>query len=354
MEEITEIKPSDNHKRLFVTGETGFMAIINLFTFEKIYTIENENSRYISLDFMLNHSILVETFQNRISYRTIDLLSRSNKTLSNITFDSLSIAHTSINEENVAVAFTNGEIMIMKIFANKIINHFFTASEKNITFIKFLFKGNWLIYGDSDFNCYLVYLHNFQLKKYKSKKEQNKKIYKQPSSISAFNDLEEDKEKYRVFKVHWDDPEIGHTETDQGDSKSNWRTKNDYSVQVKAIGVLEDQSFFNNKNILYIFDEEKRIHSLEIPELLEDLITGYEIEEKDEENKIKIASISMDSSFRKTKKKNNNKKGNWRIRDARSRQVLDDVMEDNTLVMGEEKNNCLSYLRTHSVREFII
>lgn len=56
MEEIADIKPSKNHKKLYVAGETGHLSIINLFTFEVFYKLHDENMRYLSVDFMLGQT----------------------------------------------------------------------------------------------------------------------------------------------------------------------------------------------------------------------------------------------------------------------------------------------------------
>lgn len=285
---------------------------------------------------------MVETFEEKISYKTIDLGIKSHKTLSSIKFSSLSIATTSVFEENVAIAFTSGEILILKIFANKLINHFFMASEKAITFVKFLFKGNWLIYGDSDGNCMLLYLENFQLKKYKKK---HKSIKKLASTFSA----DEDEGEIRPFKVHWDDPEniqSGQNEELSKDSK----VFNDSSVPVKVTGILEDPSLYGDKNILYIFDKEGRIHCLELPELIDDLITGYELDEIENDDKSNVKTLT--SNFRRTKK-TTKKKTVWRMRDRKSRQVLPsgDSVSSFDFLENTEKSNCLSYLRTHTVRK---
>lgn len=277
-------------------------------------------------------SILIQTFQQSIAYKTIDMKTRTDKTLSRIHFSSLGIKLSCTFEENVAVAFTSGEILIMKIFANKIITHLFTASEKAITFIKFLFKGNWLIYGDSDGNCMLLYLENFQLKKFTKKR----KIIKEESGL--YNT--EDEGEIKVFKVYWDDPENVKENTDE-----NNKTKNDYSVMVSATGVLEDPSMYGDRNILYIFDSESRIHCLELTELVEDIVTGYEVEDIENQDS---KSFTLNSTFRKTTKKN---KSAWKQRNPNTRQKLPSFDSRDNLDFSNDtqKNNCLSYLRTHTV-----
>ena len=258
------------------------------------------------------------------------------------------------------MAFSNGEVMVIKIFQSKAVNFYFMASEKEILFIKFLFGGSWLCYGDDGGQCVLIYLHGFQAKSLKP--------YEKPERP--------DKSRNLVFRIFWDAPIEEGFEGDAND----WGDKGvegKKTQPVKATHILEDPTLYNGVRVFYLVDDEGRFHCVEVPENHEDLLL---YNEESSSNRLRVSldippelsssrkkssfmgappSIGTSESIDMRVRVNSDvrvQKSAWRAdfdRMGQFQRKKEGFDIDRVNIAGglSETETCMSYLRTHTVSQ---
>ena len=81
---------------------------MNSFTFELFYSLDEPQDNLLSLNFLMDHSILAYSYPNQLMYKTVSFPSKTHEGVSSITFEGLTVTHTSFSNKTVAFGFQSG------------------------------------------------------------------------------------------------------------------------------------------------------------------------------------------------------------------------------------------------------
>lgn len=175
----------------------------------------------------------------------MNLDSQQHKDISSINFDGLTVAITSFSNKTVAIAFQNGEVLINKIYKNKIYPLHFHATQKEIVTFKLLFNGDWLFYSDTEHKCILIDLKNITQRPILDLDEGFGDPNSKTRTETSLNNTKRSKllnKKYRVFNI-WAPRTESENETNNGPNNSSIVEREEQEAdkyKLEATHVLED------------------------------------------------------------------------------------------------------------------